>query len=199
VIYSTGGGQHFACNIFVQGKPLFYDGMERPVLRWQTMAEYHKTKEPIAEMWYLRPVLNPTMTESDSSESPVLALGLKSSAVEADSDSEDSLSQDAMQPAPKRMAKADIQDALLPVQKNPKKNKTYPKGISVQTVAARGKCPVCATCGNTLPRKGRRIVKRQLTNSERNYWAVLSYHCSASCTSWMTPADCKKLPTGTLS
>jgi hypothetical protein len=87
------------------------------------MAEHHKIKEPIAEMWYLRPVLNPTMMESDSSESPAQAPGLKSSALEADSNSEDSLSQEAMQPARKRMATADIRDTLLPVQKNPKKTR----------------------------------------------------------------------------
>lgn len=53
IIYSTSHGTHFKTHIIIHGKPLFFDGMMRPVLKWDNW-EYLKTNlNPICHVWYL--------------------------------------------------------------------------------------------------------------------------------------------------
>jgi hypothetical protein len=53
VIYTSEARNHFFAHILLQNhQPLFYDGMLKPVLRWQTVPAYNQTTFPISRLWY---------------------------------------------------------------------------------------------------------------------------------------------------
>jgi hypothetical protein len=65
VIYTNDAHNHFFAHILLQNhQPLFYDGMLKPVLRWQTVPAYNKTTFPICRMWYKKSRLREGPTQS---------------------------------------------------------------------------------------------------------------------------------------
>ena len=54
LVYTNASGTHFFANIFLSGRPIFYDGMKSPVLRWQTIDTYRTSKHPITHIVYMR-------------------------------------------------------------------------------------------------------------------------------------------------
>lgn len=113
VIYSCSNRTHFASHIIVQNRALFYDGLKRPVLRWESMDAYKKTSMPIAQLWYMRPVLSASLGDDS-----------KSSSDSYESD-------EATVPPTKRIGPRDVREALVkpPCQRNAKR-RTYPAGVS---------------------------------------------------------------------
>ena len=54
IIYTNEGRDHFFCHIFVQERPIFYDGLKSKKCQWMSLPMYEKSKFPISQVWYER-------------------------------------------------------------------------------------------------------------------------------------------------
>lgn len=179
------GRTHFCCHVFVQGKPLFYDGYKpKPKIWWDNLATYQRTQFPIANIWYIHSNRDTAKLVLDSSSDDISNGGDSSSGI------------DDVLPSRKvtrnLFCKSDIKSAVLPQpsqraskqksQQGPNQNKCrFPLGVSMQPVSLRGSLPKCSACGQSIARGLLWIVKRKLTNVAWGYTTERSYHNQADC------------------
>eukprot|EP00474_Spongospora_subterranea_P007691 CRZ08149.1 hypothetical protein [Spongospora subterranea] len=146
-------GFHFTGLILPQGGGLYYDGMKRPCLRWVNISTFiFPSGYRVAHSLYKRVNLDCM-----------------------DTGSTDGTSSSSSHQISKLVKKTTERLTKKPSLKKP------PIGLSVHTVSMRGKKPQCKSCSDYIERGESRLVSRQVTNAERGWCSIKSYHVLHQC------------------
>jgi hypothetical protein len=68
-----------------------------------------------------------------------------------------------------------------------KKQKYYPKGLSLSKVSQRGALPTCQGCQMPIDRASIRLVNKEVVNQTNGFTRVESYHLQAGCLECLPP------------
>ena len=192
VIYWVNQKTHFSCHVLIGDTVVYYDGLDkRQKMKWQSFEAYYQHKQPIAHIWYVQKRLAGT-TEVPESQ--------PASGPSSDSDIETHLEKDRKQclkASPKRPAVRKEPFAQLKSQKSKNDNKrpklSYPTGISMQIVSAKGPLPKCASCDSLLDRLQSRVVHKYVKDAMRGHMQQDTYHDDEKCLTWMSEKEKQEL------
>lgn len=165
VIYTNEHRSHFYCHVFVQGNPLFYDGMAKRKMRWQASTGYEKSNFPISEVWYRR--TQRRVHKSSGNQRSVLRTSISLS--------------DSCTISNEPSMESNRGNSDKPGSNTQKKRRKIPFGVSAQLVSLRGPLPTCHGCNVCLERDTFRIVLKTHTNPEKGWYATKSFHMDAKC------------------
>ena len=155
VIYTTNTRDHFFCHTFIQGVPVFFNGLSTPRCQWNTISKYEESRFAIAQVWYQR------CYQEKSREEIMKELDVD----ESDSQlSFKSLSHNVI-PQPKATGKFGTEN--------------MPPGMAIQPVNKRGPCPHCQGCRKKMDREDMRVTKK--INDKMGWNSLISYHTNSGC------------------